>query len=141
MIAWWQSLTASEHVLLYIAVPATLILLIQTVLLFVGGLFDGGAGDGDVDAGTDFDSDFDTDFDGDFDADASLDGDIPDAGTDLDTHLDDAAHQGHAIAGLHLFSIRGIVAFFTLFGWSGLCFLQIGFPTPRAVLLSFCGRP
>ena len=34
MAAWWQSLSALDHVLLYIAVPATLILLIQTVLLF-----------------------------------------------------------------------------------------------------------
>ena len=42
MAAWWQSLSALDHVLLYIAVPATLILLIQTVLLFAGGAFDSG---------------------------------------------------------------------------------------------------
>lgn len=35
--AWWQSLTTLEHILLYLAVPATLILLIQTILLFLGG--------------------------------------------------------------------------------------------------------
>lgn len=40
MAAWWQSLTALEHILLYIAVPATLVLIIQTVLLFAGGVFD-----------------------------------------------------------------------------------------------------
>ena len=45
MAAWWQSLSALDHVLLYIAVPATLILLIQTVLLFAGGAFDS---DGDA---------------------------------------------------------------------------------------------
>ena len=39
MAAWWQSLTALEHVLLYIAVPATLVLVIQTILLFAGGVF------------------------------------------------------------------------------------------------------
>mgnify|MGYP000772906088 CR=1 FL=1 len=33
MAAWWQSLTPLEHILLYLAVPATLILIIQTVLL------------------------------------------------------------------------------------------------------------
>ena len=38
MAAWWQSLTPLEHILLYLAVPATLILIIQTVLLFVGGM-------------------------------------------------------------------------------------------------------
>lgn len=36
MAAWWQSLSALDHVLLYIAVPATLILLIQTVSLCRG---------------------------------------------------------------------------------------------------------
>ena len=56
MAAWWQSLSALDHVLLYIAVPATLILLIQTVLLFAGGAFDsdGDAGVPDAD-GPDFD--------------------------------------------------------------------------------------
>ena len=51
MAAWWQSLSALDHVLLYIAVPATLILLIQTVLLFAGGAFDsdGDAGVPDAD--------------------------------------------------------------------------------------------
>ena len=56
MAAWWQSLSALDHVLLYIAIPATLILLIQTVLLFAGGAFDsdGDAGVPDAD-GPDFD--------------------------------------------------------------------------------------
>ena len=63
MAAWWQSLSALDHVLLYIAVPATLILLIQTVLLFAGGAFDsdGDAGVPDAD-GPDFDG-FEVDFD------------------------------------------------------------------------------
>lgn len=54
MAAWWQSLSALDHVLLYIAVPATLILLIQTVLLFAGGAFDsdGDAGVPDADGRT-----------------------------------------------------------------------------------------
>ena len=56
MAACWQSLSALDHVLLYIAIPATLILLIQTVLLFAGGAFDsdGDAGVPDAD-GPDFD--------------------------------------------------------------------------------------
>ena len=36
MLIWLESLTALERVLLYVAVPATLILLIQTVLLLIG---------------------------------------------------------------------------------------------------------
>ena len=50
MAAWWQSLSALDHVLLYIAVPATLILLIQTVLLFAGGAFDSDGDAGVLDA-------------------------------------------------------------------------------------------
>ena len=50
MAAWWQSLSALDHVLLYIAVPATLILLIQTVLLFAGGAFDSVGDAGVLDA-------------------------------------------------------------------------------------------
>ena len=78
MAAWWQSLTPLEHILLYLAVPATLILIIQTVLLFVGGVFDsdGAAGDGGLDADTDADADMDAAFEAD-----------PDGCGDPDAHL------------------------------------------------------
>ena len=74
--AWWQSLTTLEHVLLYIAVPATLLLLIQTILLFLGGVMDTDTdADGpelDVD-GPDLDGDLDSDWDG-----PGMDMDAPD---------------------------------------------------------------
>lgn len=126
MIAWWQSLTTLEHVLLYIAVPATLILLIQTLLLFMGGVTDSGSD------GVNLDGDGIPDMDG-----LDLDGDdIPDVdGVDLDGDGIPDAHQEGPAAGLHLLTIRGIIAFLTLFGWSGLCFLQIGLPPVLAVFL------
>ena len=107
MAAWWQSLSALDHVLLYIAVPATLILLIQTVLLFAGGAFDsdGDAGVPDAD-GPDFD--------------------IHDAATDTET----------PDTGLHLFTVRGVVAFLVLFGWGGLWLHQVGLPGFLAVFLA-----
>ena len=55
MGAWWQSLSTLEHILLYIAVPATLVLLVQTLLLLIGG---GGEG-GDLDGGGELDLDGD----------------------------------------------------------------------------------
>ena len=107
MAAWWQSLSALDHVLLYIAVPATLILLIQTVLLFAGGAFDSDGDAGVLDAdGPDFDG--------------------PDAAADQET----------PDTGLHLFTVRGVVAFLVLFGWGGLWLHQVGLPGFLAVFLA-----
>lgn len=84
MEAWWQSLSGIEHFFYLIAIPSTVILLIQTILTFVGGL----------ELGVDMDVDFETD--GDF------------------------SFEEAATADLKLWSVRGIVAFLTLFGWVGV---------------------
>ena len=117
--AWWQSLTTLEHILLYLAVPATLILLIQTILIFLGGVMDGGEADLDSD-GPDWDTDLDSDLDGD------LDGPDGDAHVPGDHDGPDMEEAGQAAAGLHLFTLRGIVAFLTLFGWGSLWLCQLG---------------
>ena len=62
MELWWQSLSTAEHVLLYVAVPATLILLLQTLLLFLGGDAPDLDGDGVPDA---LEAGADADLDGD----------------------------------------------------------------------------
>lgn len=126
MTAWWQTLTALEHVLLYIAIPATLILLIQTVLLFVGGSLDDGGADTDTD--TDVDTDVDLDADLEIDLDADLDADLDGA--------QQSAHQGAGVSGLHIFTVRGVVAFLTLFGWGGLALLQTGLSSLLAIFLA-----
>ena len=46
MQAWWLTLTPLEHLLLYLAVPATLLLVLQTLLLFLGGDAGGGESGG-----------------------------------------------------------------------------------------------
>ena len=132
MAAWWQSLTPLEHILLYLAVPATLILIIQTVLLFVGGVFDsdGAAGDGGLDADTDADADMDAAFD----ADPDGCGD-PDAHLSPDADLDEDG-AGHGLQGLHILTVRGVVAFLALFGWGGLWLNQIGLPPLLALFLA-----
>ena len=58
MLQWWNSLSSFSQVLACMAIPATLILLIQTVLMFLGLGSDGGA---DVDTDADVDIDVDTD--------------------------------------------------------------------------------
>lgn len=58
MIDWWNSLELTQQIFACIAVPSTLILLIQTVLLLIGL---GGGGDGDADGDLDGDLDGDAD--------------------------------------------------------------------------------
>lgn len=106
MITWWNSLSALEQGFAYIAIPATLILIIQTVMLLFGM---GGM------SGSSADMDMDTNGDG------ILDGSASDGGD----------------AGLSLFTIRGFVAFFSVFGWCGLAALRGGVPTVWAVVFSF----
>ena len=142
MLLWLESLTVLERIFLYIAVPATLILLIQTVLLLVGlggQEADGADLDGDGipdDASLDLDGDgvpdgLSLDLDGDGipdDVSLDLDGDgVPDH-LELHTDAPDGAeaHAPGLFTGLNVFTVRGFVTFFTLFGWSGLLFSTLG---------------
>ena len=97
MFAWWESLSTFSQVLACMAIPATLILLIQTILTLIG-IGDNGVdsdiGDADIDAEA---------ADGVFGAELT-DGDSDPSGLD----------------GLRIFSVRGIIAFFVVFGWTGI---------------------
>lgn len=81
MIAWWEGLNLLQRVFAYLAIPATLVLAIQSVMVLFG--FGDGA---------------DTDADG-----------VPDAMEGPDSG-----------DGLALFTVRGIVAFFAVGGWTGI---------------------
>lgn len=93
MLDWWYSLTMLEQVFACVAIAATLVLAIQSILLLFGLGFGGG------------DTDFSTD----------MDADIPDG----DANVDLSGHDG-----LSLFTIRGLVAFFAIGGWTGLALLK-----------------
>lgn len=128
MEAWWHSLSTLEHILLYIAVPATLILLVQTFLLLIGGGGEGGALDGDG---------VEVDLDGDGIPDVIL----PDAGGCGDplSHWDGESGSPDGDTpgqGLHILTVRGVVTFLTLFGWGALCLCQTGLPQWLAVFLA-----
>ena len=97
---WWQSLTLASQIFYCIAIPATLVLVIQTVMMLFG--IDDGEADLDGDIG---------DIDADGDIDDGIFGDDIDAGDDLDVSAFDS---------LHIFTLRGIIAFFVVFGWVGV---------------------
>ena len=86
---WWAALSTVQQIYWVIALPFTLIFLIQTILTFIGGELE-------------MDSDFDAD---------------------------------HEI-GFQFFTIKNLVAFFTIFGWTGLVCLDGGMGLMPSVLIS-----
>lgn len=100
MISWWSSLSIIEQVLALIAIPATIILILQTVFL----MFSSFGGDGD---------DFDTGHDGDISHETD-----PSGGGSDNEH--DFEHE----SGLRIFTVRGFITFFCVFGWSGLMLMR-----------------
>lgn len=113
LVEWWNSLGLALQIFYCIAIPSTLVLLIQTILMFLG------IGDGDAD----FDAP-DLDFNGDG---------LPD---NLELDLDDIA----GIESLHIFTVRGIIAFFVIFGWVGVVMQSAKVPLPITILVAaICG--
>ncbi len=90
MGAWWDSLSTISQFFACVAIPATLLLIIQTVLMFIG-------------IGSEFDGGDDLSL-----GDSASDADVPDIDADFD-----------GMGSLHIFTIRGIIAFFVVFGWLG----------------------
>lgn len=103
IIEWWNSLAVATQVFYCIAIPATLVLLIQTVLMLIG-------------IGDDADGFDDADLDGVLD-----DMDASDASDGIfgDDDISDAADIA-GFDGLRVFTLRGLVAFFVVFGWIGV---------------------
>ncbi|NLT11917.1 MAG: hypothetical protein GXY06_05865 [Clostridiaceae bacterium] len=87
MFDWWESLSLLQRIFGIVAVPATIIMIIQTILVVIGV--------------------------GDLDADVDVDGDVSDASFSDDSE------------GLALVSVRGIVAFFAVGGWTGIVMAQL----------------
>lgn len=102
MFTWWDSLSVAAQIFACIAIPATLVLVIQTVLMLIG-IGAEAAGDDGFSLGDLFaDSDTDADVDGVFSDDVP-DGDVDPTGLDA----------------LRIFTVRGIIAFLVVFGWVG----------------------
>ena len=105
MIVWWNSLSLLSQIFACIAIPATLVLVIQTVLMLIG-LDGNGAGDTDGDLTIDHDV---GDIDIDIDATEGVFGD--------DLPMGDSDPSG--LTDMRILSARGIIAFLVMFGWVG----------------------
>lgn len=107
LIEWWNSLTIALQVFYCIAIPSTLLLLVQTVMTFIG--LDNESEAGDLgDSGSDVDADIDSE------------GDLDLSGVD----------------GLRIFTIRGLIAFFVVFGWVGVVMEGSKVPLIITILVS-----
>ncbi len=106
-IEWWNNLGIILQIFYCIAVPSTLVLLIQTIMMFLG-IGDDGDGVGDVDVDNIGDTLNDT----------------PDGvfGEDIVSEAADA----FGLDGLRIFTMRGIIAFFVVFGWVGVVMQEAG---------------
>ncbi len=125
MSLWWESLGAVGKIFAVVAIPSTVVLLLQTLLMLLGiGGHGGDASDGAPDAAGDADIDGDA-HDGLFGSHAA-DGD---ADTDADGDVNETG-------GLHWLTMRGIIAFLTVFGWVGILCVRQQLPLPLTVLLS-----
>ncbi|HBT65340.1 MAG TPA: hypothetical protein DEB10_11855 [Ruminococcaceae bacterium] len=109
MIDWWNSQPLMQQIFYLVAIPSTIILLLQTILLLFG-------------LGDDHDGGTDTDFSGQGEADADHEF----------SHDQGAAHE----SGLRVFTIRGIIAFLAMFGWTGVAVLDMGAGAPAAFALA-----
>lgn len=119
MMDWWNTLSIASQVFYCIAIPATLLLVIQTVLLFLGIGDDADGVNGDVAT----------------DVSDALPDDIPDT-PDSDGIESDALGWDS----LKLFILRGIVAFFVTFGWMGIVMDSAGAALWATIPVSFvCG--
>ncbi len=110
MLEWWSGIGFLGQILACIAIPSTIVLVVQTVMVLVSG-FDGGTEVGsEIGTETDVDS---VDFD----------------------DIDDIVRFDQA--GLQIFTIRGFITFFSIFGWAGIWLLTSGLPPSIALLIAF----
>lgn len=108
MDSWWLELSLMLKILYMIAVPSTVILLIQTIMTL--------AGLGDLDSDTDF----------------------SDVG-DIDTDISDDIGSDDFGYGIKFFSLRGIIAFLTVFGWTGITIAELFSPAIVIVISLVAG--
>lgn len=134
MTEWWEGLSTLSRILYCIAVPSTLILLLQTIISIAGFGSDADVNISDT-GGIDMDGFDGGGFDGgvDLDTDMSLD-----ANMDIDVSADTGDMpfpvQGN-YSSLQLFTIQGIVAFFAVSGWVAIAAVSSGIPNAGAVAL------
>jgi membrane protein implicated in regulation of membrane protease activity len=111
MVAWWLALGTVGQVFACIAIPATVMLIIQMILTLIG------LGGDDMDAQTDG---------------ADADG----IDTDIDDSSFDDADMDIADGGLRVFTLRGLIAFFSVTGWVGTVCCNFALNLPVTIIIS-----
>lgn len=116
---WWNGLRATEQILYCIAIPASLVLIIQTVMVFIG-MGNGGEGINPSDT-------------------SGLDlPDLPngaDMGSGGETLSQDVSNPVD-ISDFRLLSVQSVMAFLTVFSWSGISAVGGGMVEWAALLLA-----
>ena len=102
---WWYSLSIVSQVFACVAIPSTVLLLAQTVIMLMGMGSDTAADDVDVDA----------EIDSELEADVPADSDGVFGSEELEVDSDVTGMDG-----LRVFTVRGIIAFLVVFGWVGV---------------------
>lgn len=121
MFEWFEGASMAVKVLYCIAVPSTLVLVVQTVMMLMGfGETDVGIDGSDV-SGLDTDIDVDTDVDIDADADA----DFTDGGNPAD------------FVSMRLITLQTVIAFLTVFSWSAIVTMLTGGKLWLALVIGF----
>lgn len=134
MFEWWNSLSITMQVFYCIAIPATLIIVIQTILLMIG-IGHGGEG-------VEFSDTSGIDGLGDVpDMPADVPADIP---TDMTAHAIEGCD--HMTTGdgsnpadfgtMQLFTLQGIMTFLCVFGWTGIICTSLGLHVAIAIIIA-----
>jgi membrane protein implicated in regulation of membrane protease activity len=102
MEIWWNSINSFEQVFWYIAVPFSVILVIQMILTFSG-----------------------------------ISGGSSDIGSGVhDGNISSEHHSGDLGQSFQFFTLRNFIAFFTIFGWSGITCINLGLSNILTVIIS-----
>lgn len=116
MIQWWIGLGEAGQIFACIAIPATVILIIQCILTLMG-------------------------LGGDSDTEADVEAEVPDA--DINDTDGIFGESGEADAdsdvfdgGLRIFTLRGLIAFFSVMGWTGTVCCELGLILPLTIVIA-----
>ena len=123
---WFSSLDTSMQVFWACAIAATIVFVIQNLMMLLG--------IGDMDS--DVDADVSTDFD------VHTDFDSADGASDIDISSGHSGHEGTlGSAGIFsLFTLRNFINFFLGFGWGGISFAPLIQSKGLLILVAFlCG--
>ncbi len=121
MAEWWGSLELAQQIFYCIAIPSTLIIIIQAIMVMIG-MGSGGEGVNFSDT-------------------SGLDGgvDIPDAPdvsdvSDVGTDIADGSNPAD-FGTMQIFTVQGIMAFLCVFSWSGIVCMSLGLHVALAVII------